>query len=138
MDSLFRLRGPGETSRHEDGAEDHRVAIMLKRLEGQELDRDLHLLLRIHYGFHGGGRTSFSFVLPLSPDLKGGGSKERKRKEVASLWGAEKERGLEELERASSSGPALKPLVYTPEADYMVGRIVLGVKACRLGFGVIL
>ena len=61
--------------------------------------------------------------------------KKRKRKEVEVLRGAEQEKVMEKLKTALSSAPALKPLVYTPQDDCFVGRIVLGVDACGLGFG---
>ena len=64
--------------------------------------------------------------------------KKRKRKEVEFVWEAEQEKAMEKLKTALSSAPALKPLVYTPEDDGFVERIVLGVDACGLGFGAIL
>ena len=64
--------------------------------------------------------------------------KKRKRKEVVFVWGAEKEKAMEKLKTALSLAPALKPLVYMPEDDGFVGRGVLGVDACGLGFGAIL
>ena len=70
--------------------------------------------------------------------LKEPPEKKRKRKEVEFVWGAEQEKAMEKLKMALSSVPALKPLVYMPEDDGFVGRIVLGVDACGLGFGAIL
>ena len=64
--------------------------------------------------------------------------KKRKWKEVVFVWGAEQEKAMERLKRELSSAPALKPLVYTPEDDGFMGRIVLGVDACGLRFGAIL
>ena len=45
---------------------------------------------------------------------------------------------MENLKAALISAPALKTLVYTPDEGGFVGRIVLGVDACRSGFGAIL
>ena len=45
---------------------------------------------------------------------------------------------MEKLKTVLSTAPALKPVVYTPEDDGFVGRIVLGIDACGLGFGAIL
>ena len=45
---------------------------------------------------------------------------------------------MEKLKTAVSSAPALKRLVYSPENEGFVGRIILGVDACGLGFGAIL
>ena len=70
--------------------------------------------------------------------LKAPPEKKRKRKEVELVWVAEEEKAMEKLKTGLSSAPTLKPLVYTPEGNGFVGRIVLGVDACRLGFGVIL
>ena len=63
--------------------------------------------------------------------------KKRKRK-MEFAWGAEQEKAMERLKTALSSAPALKSLVYTPEDDGFVGRIVLGVDWCGLGFAAIL
>ena len=64
--------------------------------------------------------------------------KKRKRKEVEFAWGAEQEKAMEKLKTVLSSAPVLKPLVYTPEDDGVMGEIVLGIDACGLGFGTIL
>ena len=64
--------------------------------------------------------------------------KKRKRKEVEFVWGAEQEKAMEKLKTALISAPALKPLVYMPEDDDFVARIVRGVDACGLGFRAIL
>ena len=45
---------------------------------------------------------------------------------------------MEKLKKAVSSAPALKQLVYVPENEGFVGRIILGVDSCGLGFGAIL
>ena len=45
---------------------------------------------------------------------------------------------MDRLKRALVSAPALKSLVYTSEKDGFVGRVVLGVDACGLGYGAIL
>ena len=45
---------------------------------------------------------------------------------------------MEKLKTALSSAPALKPFVYTSEDEGFVGRIVLGVDVCGLGFEAIL
>src|SRR5437588_9899901 len=45
---------------------------------------------------------------------------------------------MERVKAALVSAPALKTLCYSPEEDSFVGRIVLGVDACGLGFGAIL
>ena len=54
------------------------------------------------------------------------------------IWGEDQTRAMRKLTEASISAPVLKPLVYTPEEDGFVGGIILGVDACRLGFGAIL
>ena len=64
--------------------------------------------------------------------------KKRKRKKVEIVWGAEQEKAIEKLKTAVSSAAALKPLVYSPEDDGFVRRIVLGVNLCGLAFGAIL
>ena len=64
--------------------------------------------------------------------------KKRKRKEVEFVCGTEKQNAMEKLKLALSLAPALKPMVYTPEEDAFVERIILGVDACGLGFGAIL
>ena len=64
--------------------------------------------------------------------------KKKKRKEVEFVWGAEQEKAMEKLKMALSLAPALKPLVYTSEDNGFVGKIVLGVNMCGLGFGAIL
>ena len=64
--------------------------------------------------------------------------KKRERKVVEFVCGTEKQNAMEKLKLALSLAPALKPLVYTPEEDAFVGRIILGVDACGLGLGAIL
>ena len=64
--------------------------------------------------------------------------KTRKRKEVGFVCGMEKQNAMEKLKLVLSLAPPLKPLVYTPEEDAFVGRIILGVDACGFGFGAIL
>ena len=80
----------------------------------------------------------FRLFLPSHVISKAPPEKKRKRKEVEFVWGAKQEKAMEKLKTALSSAPALKPLVYTPEGNGFVGRIVLGVDACGLGFGAIL
>ena len=45
---------------------------------------------------------------------------------------------MDRPKQALISAPALKKLVYSPKEDGFVGRVVLGVDACGLGFGAIL
>ena len=62
----------------------------------------------------------------------------KKRKEVEFLGGAEQEKAMGKLKTRLRSAPTLKPLVYALEDHCFVGRIVLGVHSCGLGFEAIL
>ena len=69
---------------------------------------------------------------------KGLQEKKRNRKELEFVWGREEEKATEKIKHALSLAPAIKALVDTPEDDGFVGKVVLGVDACGLGFGSIL
>src|SRR5437588_1938923 len=63
---------------------------------------------------------------------------EKTGEEKGFRWAQEQERAMERLKAALVSASSLKTLYYSPEEDGFVGRIVLGVDACGLGFGAIL
>jgi hypothetical protein len=52
-------------------------------------------------------------------------------------WRPEQQGPLRQLKNALVMPPAIMPLVYRQEEDGFVGRIVLRVDACGLGFGAI-
>ena len=61
-----------------------------------------------------------------------------KRRQEEFIWGEKQQQAMEELKSALISPPALRPIVYVPEGDEGIGRIVLGVDASLVGYGAIL
>jgi hypothetical protein len=69
---------------------------------------------------------------------KEGKQRKKAHEQAEFAWGNEQAVAMKRLTDSLVMAPALLPLTYTPEADGLVVRIVLGVDACGLGFGTIL
>jgi hypothetical protein len=75
----------------------------------------------------------------ISGDAMPGKQRKRKATELEEFaWGQEQAEAMSSLGDALVTAPALLPLTYMPEVDGFVGKIVLGVDMCGLGFGTIL